>query len=60
MARFPKRPREIWIILSQSGYGQVPYEFIGFGVMDGSFPYEFIGFGAVDCNFPYEFIGLWA
>ena len=36
----------------------IPYEFIGFGVMDGSFPYEFIGFGVMDCNCPYEFIGF--
>ena len=38
----------------------VPYEFKGFGAMDGNFPYEFIGFGSMDGKFAYEFIGFGA
>ena len=43
MARFPKRPRDIWIILSQSGYGPKPYEFIGKLAIHRPKPYEFVG-----------------
>ena len=32
----------------------VPYEFIGFGAMDGNVFYEFVGFRAMDCDFTYE------
>jgi hypothetical protein len=35
-----------------------PYEFIGFGAMDGTKPYEFIGFGAMHATKPCEFIGF--
>jgi hypothetical protein len=35
-----------------------PYEFIGFGDIDGPKPYEFIGFGDIDGPKPYEFIGF--
>ena len=37
-----------------------PYEFIGFGAMDGTKPYKFIGFGAMDVTKPYKFIGFGA
>ena len=37
-----------------------PYQFIGFGAMDGTKPYEFIGFGAMDFTKPYECRGFGA
>ena len=35
-----------------------PYEFKGFGAMDGNFPFEFIRLEVTDGNFSYEIIGL--
>ena len=35
-----------------------PYEFKGFGAMDGHFAYEFIGFGTMDGHVAWGF-GPW-
>ncbi len=40
------------------GSGSKPYEFIGFGDIEGPKPYEFIGFGDTDDPKLYEFIRL--
>ncbi len=34
-----------------------PYEFKGFGAIDGNKPYKLIWFGDIDAPKPYEFIG---
>ncbi len=35
-----------------------PFQFIGFGDINGPKPYDFIGFGAMDVTKPYKFIGF--